>query len=100
MKTNTIKATACAVNRYQTLSEQVAPLLAELNELKRQFRTRGDGLYAGTGVALIVDTHETQTLDQKTVKSLLTAGQIVEATRTGTRTTMRLIDLIDTQEVA
>lgn len=87
------------VNRYATLSQQVAPLLEELNSLKKLFRTLGDGLYAGSDVALIVDTHETNTLDQKIVKGLLTAGQIVQATRTGSRTTMRLIELVDIKEI-
>ena len=87
LSTKKIKA---LVDRAAELDALVGPLAAELKAIKDALKAEGDGTYKGSAYDLIVATTDTTTLDSAKVKATLTPAQLIECSRAGTRTDVRL----------
>lgn len=96
---NAARITTLSTLKQRNLIDRAVELKAlidgakdELDEILSQFKTIGDGDYAGRdGHKIQVRTSERSTLDSKIVKGFLTPAQIIEATNTNLVTTAKVL---------
>lgn len=97
MDVRTIRKLADRAGELEIL---LAPLEAELKQIKDRLKAEGDGTYAGREFEVIVATSDTSSLDTKKVKAALTPAQIADCTVQGTRTTVRIKQRVALKAVA
>lgn len=84
-----MRITKKLIDRLADLEARVAPLTAEISEIKAALKEAGAGIYPGFRFDAVVSVADTTTLDSKLVKSLLTPAQLLACSRTSPRTTIK-----------
>ncbi len=87
-----IRITKKLIDRAGELEALIAPLAAELAEIKASVKERGDGAYLGHYYTIEVSTSQVTALSAKLAKAVLTPAQIEACSTTSDRTRVSVRD--------
>jgi len=83
--------TAAIVDRIGLIKAQIAPQLEELENLQKQLKDFGPGVYPGTHFDATVSQHERDSLDMAAVRAKLSPQFITAHTKTSVVTTLKVV---------